>query len=147
MSPFSGDNVRIVVFDDEPKVWWWTDNVALVRGVGAKPKGYVRVPGKLSLANTAKLDVARVCVALWQQCAGRFGTEYIDTVRDHKRTFFGIQEKYQSIVEKWPKPVKWLIPRSEKNRSAAALVLEAESQQIVAVVMPMGRSEDWRSKK
>ena len=141
------ENLRIAVFDDEPKVWWWTDSSVLIRGVGAKPKNRSSVPGEPLLAKSARLDVARVRVPLWEECKAELDFKNINVVRDAKHRFFGIQDRYRQIVERWPKPIEWLVPESKKDRFAAALAREVESQQIVAAVMPMSGAEKWGRRK
>jgi hypothetical protein len=140
----SWPDICIVEFPDEPKVWWWTDTFVLLRGVGEKPDGYSGVKPKKEFSQTAMLDVRRT-PSKWEHCLSRW-SHIEECVRSLKNNSHGLDVKYHRLPEHWAKPVKWLVPVKGDNWSAPSLAVEAESQQIVAVVMPMKGAEKWEAR-
>lgn len=133
--------LRVVEFPDEPKVWWWTDTHMLLRGVGKKPDGYDFGKPKKEFAETAALQVRRTKTD-WQRCSSK-SSHISECVRSLKNDHHGIDVKYYRLLEHWPKPVKWLVPENKLVWNVAALAVEVQSQQIVAVVMPVAGTEGW----
>ena len=131
--------LRTVEFPDEPKTWWWTDAYVLLRGVGQKPDGYNIIKPKKEFAETALLDVRRTRTK-WEHGNSKWTSveEYVCAL---KNDFHGIDAKYHRLLEHWSKPVKWLVPVKGDNWCAPTLAVEVESQQVVAVIMPLGRTQ------
>ena len=115
----------VIEFEDEPGAWWWTNGTVLLRGVGERPNRKRVVKPSLDL--TAGLSAKRV-ESDWEP--------HSETVaRATENHWHRIQLGFLGLAESWPTPIKWLVPKGKKP--FAALALEIESQQIVAVVMPM----------
>lgn len=132
-------DLGVVEFPDEPKIWWWTDTHVLLRGVGDKPVGY-DIKVKKEFYVTAALAVKRARTK-WERCIH----EETERVRALKNKLHGLNVEYYRLLEHWPKHVKWLVPENRETWNAASLAVEADSNQIVAVIMPMKGAERWKA--
>ncbi len=133
---------RIVAFPDLPGVWFWTDGVAMLRGVGAqppnwpiiqKPTTYDRIVGNETSTKRAPTE--------WERCAPR-GNGDPTGLRSTRNAEHGIDAQYYDLITRSWSGLRWLVPTKDWHRAAIAV---SDLGDVIAAVMPMVDARSWRA--
>lgn len=143
----SGSVLRVVKFDDQPRVWWFTNGHLLLRGKGKAPVAAVHVPfvGKpwpFSRVATARTKRAATTWEKVKRCD--LSTGPVFGMRSSVNHGHGIDAKYHHVVSQWPRSITWMAPVNPTRSEDACWAVDDKGV-IVAVVMPIASREvvEW----
>ena len=130
---------KICAFPDLPEMWFWTDGVAMLRGVGVQPSWpiverpttYDRIVGHQASTKRAPTE--------WERCARGDDTFGMRSIRNPAH---GIDAPYFDMVTRsWP-GLRWLAPVKDWSRAAVAV---DDLGDVVAAIMPMRYAKEWKA--
>ncbi len=129
---------KVCSFPDMPGVWFWTDGVAILRGVGPQPSWpIVENPTTYDRIVGNEVSTKRAPTT-WKRCTlpdRGFGMRSIRTPAH------GINALYFDLItNSWP-GLSWHVPTKEPRRAAIAV---SDVGDIIAAVMPMIDAPQWR---